>query len=277
MRDFRDAKAMAQTLRDALKAKSVSMTHSESLELIANVLGFHDWNVLAARIQSGQPTILGSATALPANAQRSTSARTGIPIALMRDVVFFPQMVTAIFVGREKTKRAMESAMASDGMVLAVTQRRPADDDPTLDDLYRVGVTATVLNRQVLLDGTLKFFVSCLERKTLVRAVEDEFLAAEVAPFEETGGQTAEAAALSRAVLDAYQIFAKVDFSSPPGGIHALSRQPSVGDPGVLADWITPFLPIDIARSQQILETSDVVLRLQTILDLLKTVSPPPE
>jgi uncharacterized protein len=66
MRDFRDAKAMAQTLREALKAKSVSLTHSESLELIAKTLGFHDWNELAARIRASQLTVSGTETCVPA-------------------------------------------------------------------------------------------------------------------------------------------------------------------------------------------------------------------
>ena len=65
MRDFRDAKAMAQTLREALKAKSVSLTHSESLELIAKVLGAQDWNVLSARIQAQQPPTVTEPTGLP--------------------------------------------------------------------------------------------------------------------------------------------------------------------------------------------------------------------
>ncbi len=274
MRDFRDAKAMAQTLREALKTKSVAITHSESLELTARVLGFHDWNVLSARIQSSAPATTGS---MPTMAQRPASARAGLPIVAMRDVVLFPQMVIPIFVGRKSTLRAIESAVAGDGIFLAVTQRRAADDEPALDDLYPVGVTATVLNRQTLLDGTLKFLFSCHERKTVAGRVEDEFLAAEVAPFEETGGDSADATALSRAVLDAYQIFAKVDFSSPSGGVHALSRQPAIGAPGVLADWIAPLLPIDIARKQQILETGDVVQRLRMVLDLLKTATPPPD
>jgi ATP-dependent Lon protease len=180
MRVFRDAKAMAQTLRDAFKTKSVSITHSESLELIARVLGVHDWNTLSARIQLDR-----SATANVPGLPKSPNAMPAggiIPVTPMRDVVFFPGMVTPIFVGREKTMRALESATAGDGVILVVTQRRAGDDDPTFDDLYPVGVTANVLNRQVLPDGTLKFFVSCTARKTIARAVAGDFLAAEVAP-----------------------------------------------------------------------------------------------
>jgi ATP-dependent Lon protease len=272
MRDFRDAKAMAQTLRDALKTKSVSLTHSESLELIARVLGVHDWNTLSARIQLDR-----SATANVPGLPKSPNAMPAggiIPVTPMRDVVFFPGMVTPIFVGREKTMRALESAMAGDGVVLVVTQRRSGDDDPTLDDLYSVGVTAKVLNRQVLPDGTLKFFVSCVERKTVVRAVAGDFLAAEVTPFEETGGGTDEAAALSRAVLDAYQIYAKVDFAATPRPTSTLFRLPTIGAPGVLADSLAPMLAADIATRQRMLETADVAARLRLLLEVMKAGPP---
>jgi ATP-dependent Lon protease len=192
----------------------------------------------------------------------------------MRDVVFFPGMVTPIFVGREKTMRALESAMAGDGVVLVVTQRRSGDDDPTLGDLYSVGVTAKVLNRQVLPDGTLKFLVSCVERKTVVRAVAGDFLAAEVTSFEETGGGTDEAAALSRAVLDAYQIYAKVDFAATPRPTSTLFRLPTIGAPGVLADSLAPMLAADIATRQRMLETADVAARLRLLLAVMEAGPP---
>jgi len=267
MRDFRDAKIMAQTLRNALKTKSVSLTHSESLELIAKVLGFHDWNTLSARIQSDGSAVVGATRPQQSHA---ASASAAIPVTPMRDVVFFPGMVTPIFVGREKTMRALESAMAGDGVVLVVTQRRAGDDDPTFDDLYPVGVIANVLNRQVLPDGTLKFFVSCVERKTIVRAVAGDFLAAEAAPFEETGGGTDEVAALSRAVLEAYQIYAKVDFAAMPRPTSTLFRLPTIGEPGTLADSLAPLLTADIATRQRILETADVVARLKLLLEVME-------
>jgi ATP-dependent Lon protease len=119
MRDFRDAKAMAQTLRDALKTKSISVSHSESLELVARTLGFHDWNVLSAAIHSSRPIAVQPGK----SAARSPGANAVIPIAPMRDVVFFPQLISPIFVGREKTRRAIESAASSDGRLLVVTQK----------------------------------------------------------------------------------------------------------------------------------------------------------
>jgi ATP-dependent Lon protease len=187
----------------------------------------------------------------------------------MRDLVLFPQMVMPIFVGRERTRRAVDSAMAGDGRIGVVTQRRSAEDEPTLDALYPVGVTASVINRMTLPDGTLKVFVSGLKRAALVRLVDDECLAAEIAPVEEERSQTAEAVNLSRAVLDAYLIYAKIDFSPPLQGPQTRFRLPYVGDPSLLADSIAPSLSVGIDKKQQILETGDVVTRLETILELM--------
>jgi ATP-dependent Lon protease len=275
MRDFRDAKAMAQTLREALNAKSVSLPHSESQELIAKILGFRDWNVLAAKIQASKPTATESGTSVPATILPSISAGAGIPIFPMRDLVLFPQMITPIFVGRDKTRRAVECAMAGDRRVLVVAQRRGADNDPnTLEALYPMGVTASVINCQTQVDRVLKISVSGLQRTAIVRLINDEFLAAEVAPIEEGRGQSAEAATLSRAVLDAYQIYANVDFSSLPPGPKARFGLPSIGDPSLLADTVAPLLSIGIEKKQQLLETSDVVTRLETILDLMNAGRP---
>jgi uncharacterized protein len=267
MRDFRDAKAMAQTLREALNVKSVSLTHSESLELVGKILGFRDWHVLAAKIQASHPTATESGTSVPAII---VPPGTGIPIFPMRDLVLFPQMITPIFVGRDKTRRAVECAMASDHRVLVVAQRHGADNDPnTLDSLYPVGVTASVINRQTQVDGVLKVSVSGLQRAAIVRLINDEFLSAEVVPIEERRGQSPEAATLSRAVLDAYQVYANVDFSFIPPGAQGRFRLPSIGDPGLLADTVAPLLSISIEQRQQLLETSDVITRLETILDLM--------
>jgi ATP-dependent Lon protease len=264
MRDFRDAKAMAQTLREALKVKSVSLTHSESLELIAKSFGLSDWNFLSAKIQASQPPLRPSVAASMPGA--------GIPILPMRDLVVFPQMVTPIFVGRDKTKRAIERAIATDGRLLVVTQRRATDDDPALDALYSVGVMASVIHKVALLDGTFKFFVSGLQRTAVIGPVEEEFLAADVAPLEQTRGDTAEAAALFRAVLETYRVWADVDLSAVPKGPQGgLWRLPNTAEPGALADAIAPLLPIAIEQKQQLLETTDVVVRLEEILELMKT------
>src|SRR5262245_25279239 len=156
MRDFRDAKAMAQTLREALQTRSVSLTHSESLELIAKVLGFHDWNVLSARIQSEIQSEHQPLAIKPAALPRTS---TGVPTMPLRDIVLFPKGIMPLLMGRESSKRAVEHAMAGDQRILTVTQRRATDDSPTLRDLYRVGVTASVIDLTALNDGTIRLRV----------------------------------------------------------------------------------------------------------------------
>jgi ATP-dependent Lon protease len=263
MRDFRDAKAMAHSLREALKAKSVSLSHSESLELVARTLGLPDWNHLAARIQSSElQPVSPDATIVSIGA--------GIPIVPMRDLVVFPQMVAPIFVGREKTRRAIERALATDRRVLVLTQRRSADDEPQVEALYTVGVTAAVINCVTLMDGTLKLAISGLERAAVSKPVAAEFLAAEIAPIEESNGQTDQAVLLSRLVLDAYRMFANVDYSSVPPRLQARVHLPDIGDPSLLADTVAPLLPVSIEQRQQLLETPDVIARLDAILNLIK-------
>jgi ATP-dependent Lon protease len=263
MRDFRDAKAIAQALREALNAKSISLTHSESLELVAKILGFRDWNVLAAKIQAARrPPATEPSTAL----QETIGA--GIPTVLLRDIVLFPQMLTPLFVGRDITKRAVAFAMAADKRIFAVAQRNAADDSPALDAVYRVGATAIVLQHVTLPDGTVKLIVQGLERAAIVRFIEGDFLATETGTVEESRGQSEEALTLSRAVFEGYQDYANVNLVSPP---QAIVRLPYISEPGTLADAVAPLLSIGIDQRQDLLETGDVIARLRKILHLIKT------
>ena len=267
MRDFRDAKAMAQTLREALKTKSVSLTHAESLELVAKTLGFHDWNVLSARIQSehqrpvteaAQPPI--AATMVGKNLRRGER----LPTMPLRDLVLFPKMTVPLFAGREGSIRAVERAMAGDQRILVVTQRRAADDNPSPQDLYRVGVTASVVEQATLPDGTVKLLVKGLERATIVQLAKGQFLTAEVAPVEETRGQDAEAFDLLSAVFAEFIAYSR---SRPyPTSFHFAP----IREPSVLADALAPLIQVGIDQRQDLLETSDVIARLEKILAVMK-------
>ena len=257
MRDFRDAKAMAQTLRDALKAKSFSLTHSESLELIARIFGLHDWNVMAAMIQSSQPPTPPLTASPP--------IETGIPIVPLRDVVFSPQMITPIFAARDKTMLAIARALETDGRLLAVTQRRMADDDPGIDDLYSIGVTAEIIHRQTMPNGNLKLTVSCQDRARIIRPVTGDFLSAVVDPVEDIRGTDAEAFKLSGAIVEAYQAYTN---ASLPQTLYRYS-----GEPGLLGDLVARLIMDDVGQMQRLLETNDVVVRLEMVLDWLKTES----
>jgi uncharacterized protein len=273
MRDFRDAKAMAQTLREALKTKSVSLTHSESLELVAKILGFHDWNVLSATIQSEVQPAANPGSTIPATVR--LAAGNQLPTLPLRDIVVFPHLNVPLFAGRAKTISAVERAMAEDRRILVVTQRRPGDDNPTAADLYSVGLTASVTDLIKLNDGTIKLLVKTLTRATIVRLVEDPFLTAEIAPFDESRGQDEEAIALSRAVLEtlfAARNVGQISFVYDQFRISSVyDRLQENKEPGTLADAVAAILRCDIRQKQDLLETGDVVSRLQTILALMKT------
>ena len=259
MRDFRDAKAMAQTLREALKPKSISLTHSECLELVAKMLGFHDWNVLSAHIQSSSE-----------KDSSRISLGADLPIVPCRDIVLFPNMGIALFVGRDSTKRALECAMAGDRRVLAVTQRRAGDDDPDPGALYGVGVIATVIDLMSLGDGTIKIFVKTLKRAAIVGFVRGQFLTAQATSMEDVRGDADEAFALARAVLEKLAAHREEDFLTSP---HA--RLSLIREPGVLADAVAPDLAARIEQKQELLETGDVVSRLEKILVLINAVGQP--
>jgi ATP-dependent Lon protease len=257
MRDFRDSKAMAQTLREALKPKSISLTHSESLELVAKMLGFHDWNELSAKFQSENPPHVGAAP---------PAARADLPVVPMRDIVLLPQMIVPLFVGREASIRALERAMAQDGRILTVTQRRAEDDLPAPSALYGVGTIASVLELVKLGDGTPKVLVQCLKRAAIVQWAEGPFLAAAVGPIEETRGNDEEALALSRAVRE------KLEAHRMIGLLHGIyGRLSDIEKPGLLADAVAAHLPLKIEQKQEILEAADVITRLQKVLALMQT------
>lgn len=255
MRDYRDAKAMAQTLRRALKDKSVDLTHSESLELISRVLGVADWNTLSARINASPPAVA---------AEGPTVRR---PVLPLRDLVLFPGMTTPIFAMRLKSVAAIEQAMASDKEIFFVTQRKAADDEPGPDDLYGLGVVAKPIEVVKLPDGSIKMMVQGLRRARAARfELDGGCLVAELAAVEQEGVAREEAATVSRALLRRFEAHANIDLASPP---QALLHLPHLHDHGRIADTIAQYLSLSIEQRQQVLEATDVVRRMQMILAMM--------
>jgi uncharacterized protein len=210
---------------------------------------------------TGQRQCLGHVALPPA----SLPAGADLPVMPMRDIVLFPQMIAPLFVGREKSKRALGCAMARDKRFLAVTQRQSGDDDPTPDGLFGVGVIASVIDLTPLHDETIRLMVKSLERATIARFVEGEMLAARVAPFSESRGEAGQVDALISTVLERLQAYLNVSLASPP-----YNRLTHTREPGVLADALAALMPIDIAQRQDLLETGDATARLEKILALMK-------
>ena len=262
MRDFRNAKAMAKTLREDLAERSFPISHSDSLEMVAHVLGAKNWQTLSAAIEMDAATPSASLGA----ADSPVSIPALMPVIPMRDLVLFPDMTVPLFAGRPKTLRAVERAMAGDRRLLVVTQRSGETDTPAQEDLFEIGVVAQILQTHRLPDGTMKVMVQAERRARLVRLEEGELLEAGVepvgTPLADEGGQ-----ALAREALERFVSFAKVDPAAPP---IAMARLPHmVAHPGAFADLVTPHVASRLDQAQDLLATADPAERLQKLMALM--------
>lgn len=262
MRDFRNAKAMAKTLRDQLAGRSFDITHSDSLELVAQILGARNWQTLAAAIAAD-----GAGEAAPDPAAPATL----LPLIAMRDVVVFPDMTLPLFIGRARTLRAVERAMAGDRRVFLATQRGETVDTPAATDLFGVGVVAQILEARRLPDGTMKLVVRAEQRARLGRLVEGDLLEAEVEVLDTPAGAPADTA-LARETFERFGRFANFDPATPPIAMARLRHLD--GHPGVLADMITPHVATRLDQAQALLETVAPAARLRRLIDLMDEARP---
>src|SRR5579862_3196969 len=192
-----------------------------------------------------------------------------LPILPLRDIVVFPHQPVPLFVGREKSVRALEEAMKNEGkQILLATQKDKDDDDPSPEGIYDVGVVATVLQLLKLPDGTVKVLVEGRARAGVTRFTSQaEFYEAEIAYVAEDGSGSAEAEALSRAVVEQFENYVKLNKKVPP---EALAAIPQIDNPGELADRIASHLSVKIAEKQQLLEVFNVVKRLEKVYALME-------
>src|SRR3954471_23880677 len=192
-----------------------------------------------------------------------------LPILPLRDIVVFPHQPVPLFVGREKSVRALEEAMRAEGkQILLATQKDKDDDDPAPDAIYDVGVVATVLQLLKLPDGTVKVLVEGRERARIAEFTsQTEFYEAEIAYVAEDGSGSAEAEALSRAVVEQFENYVKLNKKVPP---EALAAIPQIDNPGELADRIASHLSVKIVEKQQLLEIFNVVKRLEKVYALME-------
>jgi hypothetical protein len=149
-----------------------SITHSECLELIAKQFGLADWNTLSARIEGGGASVASSALHKLVTRNPSPKALTRgmrFPVVPLRDFVFFPQLVSSLLIGREKSIRAIEHAVAGDGRLLVVFQRNPVDENPSVAELYQMGVVVTVLQCTKAQNGNMLSWVQGEQRAKILR------------------------------------------------------------------------------------------------------------
>ncbi|ULB09408.1 endopeptidase La [Cereibacter azotoformans] len=185
------------------------------------------------------------------------------PVLPLRDIVVFPHMIVPLFVGREKSVRALEEVMADDRQILLSSQIDPSVDDPTTDGIYRSGVLANVLQLLKLPDGTVKVLVEGKSRVRITEFVQnDSFFEARAERLDEQPGDQATVDALLRAVAEEFERYAKIKKNIPEEALSAVSE---TRDAARLADLVAGHLGIDVAQKQALLETLDVAERLEKV------------
>ncbi|WP_417628173.1 endopeptidase La [Pararhodobacter aggregans] len=186
----------------------------------------------------------------------------------LRDMVVFPHMIVPLFVGRDKSVRALETVMRDDKQILLVTQIDHAAEDPDADGMFGVGVLANVLQLLKLPDGTVKVLVEGKSRVRVTRFLDnDKHFEAEAVILDETAGDPEAVEALTRAVSDDFERYAKIKRNIPE---EALSAIADAGEPARLADLAAGHLGVEVARKQELLETLDVAERLEKIYGLME-------
>ncbi len=190
------------------------------------------------------------------------------PVLPLRDIVVFPHMIVPLFVGREKSVRALEEVMQDDRQILLSSQIDPAIDDPEPEGIYSVGVLASVLQLLKLPDGTVKVLVEGKSRVKIKKFTKtDEFFEAEASPLEEKLGDEAATTALLRSVADEFERYAKIKKNIPEDALTSVSETQA---PQKLADLVAGHLGVDVAQKQDLLETIDVSERLEKVYGLMK-------
>src|SRR5881398_996783 len=191
-----------------------------------------------------------------------------LPILPLRDIVVFPHRIVPLFVGREKSVAALESAMAADKELFLVAQLDPGEDDPDRDAMYDLGVIATAMQLLKLPDGTVRVLVEGVKRATLVSLVDrDGYMAAEIEEVNEESTGGTEAQALMRSVIDQFENYAKLNKRLPPETGIQLSE---IEEPSVLADAVASNLSIKVADKQALLGELNPGRRLEMVFAFME-------
>ncbi|MDB5670916.1 MAG: endopeptidase La [Alphaproteobacteria bacterium] len=183
------------------------------------------------------------------------------PVLPLRDIVVFPQMIVPLFVGRDKSVAALESAMAGDKKIFLVSQLDPAEDDPDRDALYDMGVVATVLQLLKLPDGTVRVLVEGQQRATLVNlTAQAQHLSAEIDLIEADEPEGAEVSALMRSVVEQFENYSKLNKKLPAETAVQLGQ---IEEPSRLADSVAANINIKVSDKQALLAELEPSRRLE--------------
>ncbi len=194
---------------------------------------------------------------------------TTIPILPLRDVVVYPHMVIPLFVGREKSIKALETAMEKDKQILLVAQKSAAQDDPQPGDVYRIGTVSSILQLLKLPDGTVKVLVEGNRRAKVLHFIsEDDFFSAQVVNIEDTTLDEREAEVLIRSLTTQFDQYVKLNKKVPPEILSSLS---SIDDPGRLVDTIAAHMSLKIDEKQKILEIDGMRERFEHLMGIMES------
>ncbi len=190
------------------------------------------------------------------------------PVLPLRDIVVFPHMIVPLFVGREKSVRALEDVMSDDKQILLVTQKSAAQDDPSPDDIYRVGTIASVLQLLKLPDGTVKVLVEGGARAQIATFTQNEnFFEVHAELVAESSEEGEDVEALARTVTSQFEQYVKLNRKIPPEVLVSVNQ---IEEPSKLADTVASHLALKIPEKQDLLEISSVLERLERVYSLME-------
>lgn len=191
-----------------------------------------------------------------------------LPVLPLRDIVVFPHMIVPLFVGREKSVRALENVMQDDKQILLVAQKNAADDNPETDEIYEIGAVGTVLQLLKLPDNTVKVLVEGVRRARVLRYTgNEEFFEAEIEMMDETEEVDDQLEGLARSVVSQFEGYVKLNKKVPPEVLGSIGQ---IEDPSKLADTIASHISIKIPEKQELLEMQSVSARLERVYSLME-------
>jgi ATP-dependent Lon protease len=197
------------------------------------------------------------------------SSNTQFPLLPLRDVVVYPQIVQPLFVGRPKSIKALEIAMASNKQVLLVAQKNASEDEPAADDLYQIGTVATILQLIRLPDGTVKVLVEGLDRAQLRNvSVDADHFRAEILVFNADAVPEKESALLIRSLLSQFEQYVQLSKKIPPEVMTSIS---SIDEPGRLVDTIANHMTLQLSEKQNLLELVSLQARIEHLMALIES------
>src|SRR6201996_8531543 len=199
----------------------------------------------------------------------ATGESRAYPVLPLRDIVVFPHMIVPLFVGREKSIKALEEVMRSDTFILLATQKNASDDDPATDSIFSIGTLASVLQLLKLPDGTVKVLVEGAARAQVQKYTDrDEYFEAEATVISDAPGDQVEAEALARSVVNEFEGYVKLNKKVSPEVVGVVQQ---IEDYAKLADTVASHLAVKIPDKQLILETPSVTQRLEKVLGLMES------